>query len=134
MENKSINSQIEEMKKGCGTDFSSGNMPICICGAKEDKYTKLYGKYCPSCQAKLSTLQEAQKMFLEEIDKKLSDIDYSLDNLDNNEEFQDMEEYERDEYLNNLYGMRQGLEELKSRIGRENDWISYKQRPEWCMD
>ena len=114
-QNKTINEQIEELKKGCGKGFYSNK------GRAIEGQCGHDGRLCPNCQSKLSTLQEAQKMFLEEIDKKLSDIDYSLDNLDNNEEFQDMEEYERDEYLNNLYGMRQGLQELKSKIGGEDE-------------
>ena len=106
-QNKTINSQIEEMKKGCGTDFSSGNMPICICGAKEDKYTKLYGKYCPSCQAKLSTLQECQKMFLEEI---------KLLNIEVNRKL-----WFKLNSTNCANIVIETYEELKSKIGGEDD-------------
>lgn len=111
METKTIPQMIEDLKKEKKEREELG---------VSEEHTG-HWSYDDVLEAKLSTLQEAKNMFLGEINKKLSNIDYSLDNLDNNEEFQDMEEYERDEYLNNLYGMRQGLQELKSKIGGEDD-------------
>ena len=98
-QNKTINEQIEELKKGCGkTALQVGwNRRYC------EK-----GFLCEVCQAKLSTLQESQKMFLDEIDDRIKLIE---------EVKKDSDEIEKricDSKLMELI-------KLKSKIGGEDD-------------
>ena len=101
MENKSINSQIEELKKGCGKGFYSNK------GRAIEGQCGHDGRLCPNCQSKLSTLQEAQKMFLEEIDRRLNSIKYRI-----RTGFGTKEDY---------IGEIETLQELKSKIGGEDE-------------
>ena len=97
-QNKTINEQIEELKKGCGEPKSDYDKTYC-----GDKKSNL----CPECEIKLSTLQEAQKMFLEEIDRRLNSIKYRI-----RTGFGTKEDY---------IGEIETLQELKSKIGGEDD-------------
>lgn len=72
MTSKIIPSQIEELKKGCGKKYTHLN-GYDFCGAISDyKGHPIFHGLCPTCQAKLQTLQDAQKYFLKIIDEDSS--------------------------------------------------------------
>ena len=85
MTSQTIPSQIEELKKGCGKEFQFKDKVNCItwdleCGIWKDlsKYNGgacfMKMELCPTCQAKLQTLQNAQEYFLEEVDERISKL------------------------------------------------------------
>ena len=104
----------EELKKGCGKEFYTHDRIILVkCGTecKHDKRKFNQIHLCPTCQARLEGFQkgkqEAQKMFLEEIDNRLDWINNCLEKKLTQQEIKDfhIRKYE--------------LEKLKLKIGEE---------------
>lgn len=118
METKTIPEMIEELKKGCGKKISYPNYHL-YCGDSNSLRQVL----CVSCKLKLSTLQDFinSKEYADELEKqRFEGIDYGKQEAQKMF-LEEIDKLQKKRFEYNSLSVNQFIEELKSKIGEKHD-------------